>query len=370
MQKRKKRLCFLLPSHYSGIFGGAQYQAKVLLEELVKRDEYEIYYLARNIDPDYKPEGYTILKIPSNRYLKRLGFFVDCPILLRMLKKISPDVIYQRGFTSYTGYAAYYAKRHEARLVFHIASDFDVIPYGELKKQHSFSVPFIEKKIGEFGLRQADSLITQTRVQSDLLKSNYGRDVTAIVKNFHPMPDEIVEKKDTIKIIWVANFKRVKRPELFVRLAKDLQHLENVEFLMIGRAGDESLYGNLHQEIGEMNNLMFVGEQSQADVNRIIASAHILVNTSLLEGFPNTFIQAWMRKVPVVTAGVNSDGLFNDGSIGFCGNTYEKMKGYIMQLIQNESLRVDIGECAQNYAFKEHTITNADKLISVIRGSD
>ena len=52
------------------------------------------------------------------------------------------------------------------------------------------------------------------------------------------------------------------------------------------------------------------------DVNKLLERSHLLVNTSKWEGFSNTFIQAWMRSVPVMTLGVNPDGLLDNSYLG------------------------------------------------------
>lgn len=365
---RKKKLCFLLVSHYSGVFGGAQYQAKVLLDELVKRDEYDITYIARNCSPSYRPKGYKMVPITSNPVSRRFGFAADFSAVLRTLNAVNPDVIYQRGFTSYTGFAAYHARKRGARMVLNLASDLDVTPYHELRVMDNYKPPFLEKMVGEYGLKRADAVIAQTEIQRDLLRKNYGRDATAVIRNFHPYPREEIAKTKPVKVIWVANFKKIKRPELFVRLAEELAYLEDVVFLMVGRPGDIGQYGVLHEKISNLKNLEFLGEKRQSEVNHLIAGSHILVNTSLLEGFSNTLIQAWMRRVPVVTLGIDPDGLLRKEGIGFVGHNFEEMKSHVVRLVKEDPLRTAMGAQAQEYAFREHSTANIDRIISILNG--
>lgn len=354
--------------HWAAVMGGAQYQAKCLLDEMVKKDGFEIFYLARVVDPAYQPKGYKLIQIAKHNGIRRYGFFFDARKLTRLLKKIKPDVIYQRGLKSYTGFAAYYAKNHGCKFIFHIASDYDLLPVKAKGLPWHLGPTLVEKKIGEYGIKHADYIIAQTRQQANLLKKNYGRNVTAVVPNFHPFPKERLNKdKRCRKVVWVANFKPVKRPEMFLKLAKDLKCEEGVEFIMVGRPGDPKRYKELHKQLSMTKNMIYLGERSIEEVNKILAGAHVFVNTSTAEGCPNTFIQAWMRKVPVVSVSVNTDGVFDTEEVGFCDGTYEYLRNAVKRLINDVELRVTMGELAQSDAFKHYSMTNTDELISLMQ---
>jgi glycosyltransferase involved in cell wall biosynthesis len=367
--RNRRRVCIITGGHWAAVMGGAQFQAKCLVDELVKREGLEIFYLARRVNPDYQPEGYKIIKVAEPVGLHRYSFLFDAPQLLSALRKIEPDVIYQRGLQPYTGFAAYYARRSKCKFVFHIAHDYDV----SLHKVNSFrwdsTLKFIERRTGIYGLKKADYIVAQTQHQRNLLEQNYGREAIAVVPNFHPLPLEEIKKKDSpIRVVWVANFKPTKRPEMFVKLAADFIELDNVEFIMIGRPGDPVRYTELHRRIGELPNLQYLGERPMNQVNELLAGAHLFVNTSAAEGFANTFIQAWMRRVPVVSAEVNSDGIFDDESVGVCGKTYEGLRDAVGRLIRDDLLREQIGANAYQYALRKHTVTGAEKLIRLIVG--
>jgi len=347
--------------------GGAQYQIRCLLDELQKTDDFDITYLTRRTNPLYQPIGYRIIRLSEAKGIKRHGFFFDTTRLLKSLKEIQPDVIYQRTLSAHTGIAAHYAKKKNCRLVWHISHDHDVSPV-ILTMEKSTVIKYIDRKIGEYGIKKSDYIIAQTKKQKKLLEQNYGRRATAIIPNFHPFPSERIQKSPPNRILWVANFKPMKRPELFVRLAKDLSNIEEIEFIMIGRAGSrEKKYRNMYEQIEKMRNLRYLGECSIKEVNRILSQSHIFVNTSLAEGFPNTFIQAWMRKVPVVSLDVSTDSLLNGNQVGLHSRSYEEMRDNVLKLIRNPGLRAAMGERAQEYAFKHHSMANAKSLVSLLR---
>jgi glycosyltransferase involved in cell wall biosynthesis len=361
---KKRKLCILVGAHWAARIGGAQYQIKCLLDELGRTDDFDITYLTRRTNPLYQPVGYKIIRLSEGKGIKRHGFFFDTSRLMKSLREIQPDVIYQRTLSAYTGIAAYYAKKNNSSLVWHIAHDHDVSPPIS-KMEKSMLIKLIDRKIGEYGIRNSNFIIAQTEKQKKLLEQNYERRATAIISNFHPLPSELIEKRLPIKIVWVANFKPMKRPELFVRLAKDLSNIEKIDFIMIGRAGSRDRYRNMCNQIDKMKNLKYLGECSIDEVNRILAQAHIFVNTSVAEGFPNTFIQAWMRKVPVVSLDVSTDSILQSNQIGLSSRSYEEMRNNVLKLIRDPDLRATLGERAQEYAYKNHSMENAKSLVSL-----
>ena len=91
-----------------------------------------------------------------------------------------------------------------------------------------------------------------------------------------------------------------------------------------------------------------------------------MINTSRYEGFSNTFIQAWRRKVPVVSLDVNPDNVLNREGIGlFSDGSYGKLKESVLTLIRDEELMSDMAKHAQEYALARHSIANIERLIDI-----
>jgi len=363
----KKKLCIILPTHYAAFMGGAQYQAKCILEGLLPTGKYEIYYLARRVNAEFIADGYEILKISDTGGIKQLGFFMDSFRLYNMLKSIKPDVIYQRIACSYTGITAYYAKNHNCKMIWHVAHVNDVTPGKHTISQNPVS-EYIDKKYVEYGIRNASYIVTQTEEQNELLQKHYKRSADKVIPNLHPSPKETIEKHDPVTIIWIANLKPWKQPESFIHLARDLENEVNARFIMIGalQGGDQSWKTSLLSQIEQLSNLEYIGQIQQEEINEILAQSHLFVNTSLHEGFANTFIQAWMREVPVISLHVNPDNLFNRFEIGYHSKTYEKMLAQVKDLIKDNEKRKQLGRNAKNYALKYHSLENIKMLIQLM----
>jgi len=357
----KKRLCFLILSHYSHIMGGVESQAKLVIESLCRQKEFDIYYLCRNTDPKFVPIGYKIENV-GNRLGKYFLFF-DFFGLYRAFKRIKPDVIYQNGGSGYAGVAALYAKHYGARFIWHIASDLSVEshPQSSFKANLKYS---IDQIFLNYGIRNAEIIVGQTKRQNDLLLSRFGRICDELIPPGHPLPDNEIVKSKNFAVLWVANFSPTKRPEFFVELAKCFQNRPGVSFVMIGGiVGPKSRYNKLLYEISNVPNLNYLGPVTQEEVNRRLSEGHVLVNTSRFEGFSNTFVQAWLREVPVVSLSCDSDNVLVRGKIGFHSKIFEKLVFDVATLIENKSLREEMGRRARHYAEQNHTI---DKMLEIL----
>jgi len=362
---KRPTVCILLPEHFSSHMGGAEYQASLLLDALCKTDKYDIFYLCHQADENYKPKGYKIRVIGKNSILINSFPFLTARQVYSELKKIRPSIIYQNVGGVQTGVAAYYAKKHGAKFIWHIASDDDLSPQWKSNIKRTIrSAP--ERLFLNYGIRNSDIIAAQTKYQTDILKKKFGIDCHTIIPIGHPCPEEELEKSNRLSILWVANMKPLKRPEIFVRLAQHFRNRHDVLFTMIGHPGWGKWFEKIISEISNFPNMEYVGELTQDEVNRYLDKSHILVNTSRYEGFSNTFVQAWMRKVPVVSLSVDPDNILVNEHIGFRSGTFEKLCRDTNSLIVDKELREDMGSRSFHYARKNHSlekmITNATNL--------
>jgi len=356
-----------MPVHWTHAMGGAEYQVKCIIDLLKKNGQYEIFYLTRHVNDSYRPDGYKIITIrnmigfPNGRHL------FDGFSLLKEIHNIKPDIVYQRVGMAYTGFAAWYAQRFDCKFVWHIAHDDDVTPRHVGTGRKATGGGVIEKKFIEYGIRNAHAIIAQTKEQSLYLERYYHRKPSVVLGNFHPRPKEHIEKSKPISIVWIANIKPIKQLEIFLRLAQDIGATHNVKFQVIGRLGKSRWANQTREKIDAANYVNYLGALSQDEVNAILKCSDILVNTSKREGFSNTFIQAWMRKVPVVSLKVDPNDLLKQGKIGYCSGNYKRLKKDVIKLIECGEQRDIMGSAAQAYAFDHHSEDEGEKLLAYLQ---
>jgi glycosyltransferase involved in cell wall biosynthesis len=356
------KVCILLPSHPSAVFGGAEYQVSLFIERMLNvLPPMKIVYIARYTNPSLNESRYEVKQLHSMLGIRRLGFFTDSLSLYRSLQEADPDVIYQRTGCAYTGIAALYARQHGKKMIWHISIDGDL-------SNHTDRFPWltrgIERKLRDYGIQKATHIVAQTADQARMLKAKHGRDAV-IIRNFHPPPNNDISKAQDPTVVWVANMKPAKRPELFVEIAKHLSHVHGIRFFMAGRGGNRPPYQEMVENAERTLPLKYLGELSQDAVNELIGSAWVLVNTSVDEGFPNTFIQAWQRGTLVASLSVNPDGVLDMFGVVGNGGDSQLIAQKIDSLISSPPLLGKITSAAERYAAQMHASSNADRLIEL-----
>ncbi len=350
--------------HWSGATGGAEIQVRYLIEHILRSTQHDVYYVCRkaNLTED---NTLNVTQIGYNRFLGRYLKAIDYKNLMAALKEIRPDVIYTRVSSAYVGIAADYCARHGAKLVYHIAHQNDLEP---LRVTRVRDLPqTIDRHFFVRGLRRADLVIGQAHYQNELLQKRFQRSCSAVIANFHPVPEPSAKDDGKINVLWVANIKNKKRPEIFVRLARALAHVPNAQFGMIGacRPGTPS-WKRLTAASEELPNFLYCGGKPLEFVNEQLAKSHIFVNTSVAEGFPNTFIQSWLREVPVVTLSVDPDDLIKQHRLGMHSGTFEQLVLDTQQLIRDPHLRGEMGRRARVFATENNGMDNAQQIVELL----
>lgn len=153
-----------------------------------------------------------------------------------------------------------------------------------------------------------------------------------IIHNGMKKPTEIYQSRDTI--LWVANIKKKKDPKTFIDLAKQMPD-EN--FVMVGGKveGHEDLFEYVTRESEKLPNLNFKGFLPLEKTEKEFDKAKLFINTSMYEGFPNTFLQAWRQGIPVISF-VDPDGLISKYSLGRVAKQKDDIAKFSQSILNNE----------------------------------
>ena len=254
-------------------------------------------------------------------------------------------------------------------MVWHVAHDTDVAPQ-MIEAARNLPRQRIEKWAVEFGARNATAIVVQTHHQAQLLKEYYNRKAARVIPNFHPASPENLDKSAELTVLWIANLKQWKRPEVFVRLAGRFAMRKDIRFIMVGAAAAEGSNAawreSLMRDIEAAPNLRYLGEKTQAEVNALLAQAHVLVNTSTHEGFPNTFIQAWLRNAAVVSLSVDPDGVLERRRVGIAAHTEPALEAAVRKLLDEPAELLGYVQRGREHAQAHHSLANSLQLKELI----
>ena len=302
--RRALRLCFVAPYLYpclSGRYpvqhiGGAELQQAFLGKEL-HRLGLEVSYVTIDFGPPPVEDidGIRVIKAFKERHgIPGLRFFY--PRLVKLWQAMlaaDADVYYTRTASFLPGVVRLFARHHGKKCIYAASSDANFDP--EYLKLPSVR----DRLLYEFGLRGADAIVAQTRHQERLLRRNFGLPCT-VIPNFLPSRSSASVPDRNGCILWASMLRRLKQPMHFVRLAKACP---DEKFVMIGGPDehDPGTFERVEKASRTIPNLEFLGFQPYEISDDYFGRSKAIVNTSRYEGFPNTFLQAWSRGVPVIS---------------------------------------------------------------------
>jgi glycosyltransferase involved in cell wall biosynthesis len=245
------------------------------------------------------------------------------------LARANADVYYTSCAGMEVGLAALFCRFNRRGLIFRLASDSDADPKRLLIRYSR------EKKLYKYGLRRADVVLSQHEGQRENLLNNYtvSSDVADMLVEA-PSRDMSLAEKD-IDVLWVSNLRSLKRPKLFLELAAQLGCRS---MHMVGGAdpSDARLYETVEQTSSTMSNLFFHGHVAYKDVGEIYDRSKIFINTSEVEGFPNSFLQSWRRGIPVVSF-FDPGGLIRREKLGFIVESLNEMRDVVNLLLTDST---------------------------------
>ncbi len=204
-------------------------------------------------------------------------------------------------------------------------------------------------------LRRASVVIAQTERQRDLARAFAGVEATVIPDAVAP-PPEVPPPGDGV--LWVGMLRPEKRPGWLLDLARALPR---ARFTVVGGAPAPGLPGAAEaaaflREAASRPNVTCAGFQPPDAVAPFYDRAAVVINTSTGEGFPNVFLEAWARGRPVVTGGVDPDGVIARHGLGVCAEGREAMAEALGRLLEDAPRRRALGANARRYVETHHAV--------------
>jgi glycosyltransferase involved in cell wall biosynthesis len=352
----KARICFVSPRNYAVLsrepsirhVGGAEVQQALLARGLAERG-HSVSFVAFDhgqgdgveldgvrIHTCYRPEaGMRLLRF----------FHPRLTGLWSALDRTGADVYYVRGASQDAGLVGAWCRLRRRPLLFALAHDLDCDPRLPLLGP-------LERALYRLGLRCATAIISQTEQQRRRLLAAFGYPST-VIRSACPLPASPAPSDPGGSVLWVARFSPEKRPEWLMELAGALPDLA---FTVVGQTNSGSAYGHeMMERLAALPNVDVQGYVAHGDMSSRYARARVLLCTSEAEGFPNVFLEAWARGLPVVSS-VDPDGVIAQNGIGRTAGSIGELATALRELLADADGRRECGRRARQYVERNHDL--------------
>ena len=278
------------------VVGGAEVQ-QCVLARLFRRAGFRVSMICLDFGQPERAEvdGITVHRIfrpdagvPVLRFLHpRLTS------IWRALGEADADIYYHRTAGMLTGVIAEFCRRRGKHAIYAGASDRDFLPGRE---QIRFAR---DRWIYRHGLRNVDAIVAQNPQQVEAVRKHVGREAV-LIPSCYLLPED-ARPGSGDAVLWCGTIHRHKRPELFLELAG---RMPERRFVLVGGPSMDdpggAYFETMRKAAARLPNVEFTGFLPLAQVEPYFDRARVFVNTSEVEGMPNTFLQAWARGIPTV----------------------------------------------------------------------
>lgn len=360
---KKIKVCFVQGDGYavfnpeSGAkIGGAEVDLFNISTELAKDKNYKVYFLVADyLQKDleiyngvYVVKGYSKEKSVKNYIMTLVKFY-------RTIARIDADIYLTANLSKYVGLTNFFCRL------------FNKIHIHRTEHQNQVNKSYILKKIRKrstkyllffLGFIKVDHIVVQNEEDRINLKKTYNFPST-VIKNSYLIKKKIDQNKSII--LWVARGEKWKRPEVFIQLANEFP---NEKFVMIMPSGNnQQFFNSIKSEAKKLKNLEFIPGVPFSKVESYYNRAKIFVNTSISEGFPNSFNQSMNASTPILSLNINPDNFIVKNKVGiYCNDNFSVLKSGLNQLLNDRDLWKNFSENAYKYVYNEMNIEKTIKL--------
>jgi glycosyltransferase involved in cell wall biosynthesis len=245
------------------------------------------------------------------------------------MRRADADIYLQMGAGDETGLAMMgcnFKSDRARKFVYCLASDADC--HGPLgAKRFGWEMSLYRR-----GIKRADLVIAQTQKQKTNLQSSLGLDSRIIPMAVTGMNN--ARERNRKSVLWVGRLMPEKRFEWLLEAARQCP---DMEFHVAGTPNQPSGYAaELMSAAAKIPNVRAHGKVSRADLNKLFETCGLLCCTSMLEGFPTTFLEAWSSGLPVVTT-FDPDGIVARRGLGQVVTTVDELVTQLQYLPKNNA---------------------------------
>jgi glycosyltransferase involved in cell wall biosynthesis len=221
-------------------------------------------------------------------------------------------------------------------------------------------------KITKYLMENADGYFSQATFLAEKAKKIYALKETPVVI---PNPVDIpvfLQKPNPNPptVLFLGRLDPIKRPWIFFKLAK---YHPQVNFVVAGSTHFPALMEPLINNYRDTPNLSFRGLVTGQEKSSLLSSSHVLVNTSVYEALPVSFLEALAYGVPILSC-QNPEGLtakygYYIGQINGDGDSSELLFSQGLRSIINGGW-FELGQKGREHIINEYSFSKVKEKLS------
>ena len=354
----KTSVCVVAPHATAGFFipsglpkprfGGAEWQAFTIAQSL--KTHADLHFIVENFPGLVSTHipGINVHIVRNRKSGLRYVRYIHPGItdLWKMMKQADADIYYQRGPLPITGIVGAFCKRFRKKFVYAMANDNEIT-----NDWSSFTFKF-EQYMYEIGYKSADHILTQNSFQKSGIKKKYHKNVSTIL-NIYPGPF-LRKKPQGEYILTVANILPKKQIHLVLDAARSCPQLK---FRIIG-SGEGAYFEKIKKEAEQISNVEMIGKVQREFLFEHYVHALCLLQTSIAEGFPNTFLEAWAHQVPVLSLNIDPDNVIKRFELGWVARNLNEIISHLNFVSENPVKVRQKGKSAISHVISAHNQNN------------
>ena len=230
---------------------------------------------------------------------------------------------------------------------------------------------FTNKHLMISSAKTSDYVIFESNYAKNLFvkKFNINEDKCKVITIGKSVKNNKINKKNKsleFSIACVSHIYAYKNFEVLIEAANILKREKyNFKIYVAGSIQDKKYFKKLNNQISKydlINNIIFLEEVSREKVFEIYQNCFCLINTSPIENFAYTLVEAMSCGVPIISTNTTAmPETCKDAALYFSPNDYKKLSSSIKNIFNSENLRKKLSQLSIKRASEIYDYETSNK---------